>query len=468
MTPRFSLSSVRVRLALWNVGVLALVLAGLAIVFSVTLRATISAAIDRRLSEKAHRVRRILEDPPPRFRPPPPGGDAPDSSGELRPHVFRADGRGMMPFDTPYDPAGLRRAEAGEEGYATVSSAAGDLRVYSLPVVRGGRVIGVAQAATALTHVYAERARMTATFLYLIPVVLLVAGLGGAFLTDRALRPVRRIAAAAGKIEAEDLSQRLPVIGGDEFALLADTINGMLGRLQAGFARQEQAFEQQRRFAADASHELRTPLTIIKANTSLALARPRTAAEYEKTLRSVDSAADRMTRIVQDLLLLARADAGQSAYPLGPVSLGDVLPAAAAALPPSADAAPIAVTLPEPPPFILGHADSLTRLFSNLLENAARHTPAEGKITVTATADGDTVTVSVADTGAGIAPEHLPRVTERFYRADAARSRAGGGTGLGLAICRAIADAHGGTLAVSSTVGQGTTVRVTLQSAPQK
>ena len=468
MRPRLSLSSVRVRLALWNVGVLACVLAGLAIIFSMTLRATISAAIDRRLTQKAYRVRHILENPDPDFRPPPPppSGEEADGSGEMRPRLFLPSGAGLIPSDTPFDPVGLTRAEAGLEGYATVGGAAGDVRVYSLPVTQDGRLIGVVQTGNSLAHIYAERARMTTTFLSLIPVVLLIAGLGGAFLTDRALRPVRRIAWAANRLEAEDLSQRLPVIGDDEFAALAETINGMLARLQASFARQEQAFEQQRRFAADASHELRTPLTIIKANSSLSLSAPRLAADYEKTLRVVDAAADRMTRIVQDLLLLARADAGQSAYPLTPTALAEVLCSAAAGLP-GAGNATVSVDLP-PELFVLGHADSLTRLFSNLLENAVRHTPADGRITVTAEQSGDKVAVEIADTGVGIAPEHLPHVTERFYRVEAARSRAQGGTGLGLAICRSIADAHGGTLAVSSVLGHGTTVRVTLQAAPKQ
>ncbi len=467
MKPRLSLSSVRVRLALWNVGVLAFVLAGLAILFSVTLRANISAAVDRHLSQRAHHAQRVLDDPQPdrRLSRPPPGED-PDSSGEMRPRVFFPNGQGFTPTDTPLDMAGLRRAEAGKEWYATIQSGQGDVRVYSMPIVRNGTVVGTVQAGTLLTHIYAERARMTATFLYLIPVVLLVAGLGAAFLTDRALRPVRRIAAAANRIEAEDLTHRLPVTGDDEFSDLAETINSMLSRLEASFARQEQAFEQQKRFAADASHELRTPLTIIKANTSLSLSERRTAPEYEKTLRAVDTAADRMTRIVQDLLLLARSDANQLAYALTSVSLDDVLHSAVAAVPKS-DAAPLEIDLPEPL-WVLGHADSLTRLFSNLLENAVRHTPPDGSVTVTAETLREQIVVQIADTGSGIAPEHLPHVTERFYRVEAARSRAQGGTGLGLAICRSIAEAHGGNLEVSSVLGQGTTVRVTLQAGPKQ
>jgi len=466
MRPRLTLNSVRVRLALWNVGVLAFVLVGLGIIFSVTMRANINAAINQRLSVRAHRAQEFfLNAPPPAFRrpPPPPNDSAPDPSGEMRPRLFNGQGRSFRPDDTPLDPAGLSRAEAGEEVYTTVRISGASVRVFSMPIRQEGHVVGVAQAGNSLTRIHAEIAEMTRTLVYLIPVVLLIAGLGGAFLTDRALRPVRRIASAAGQIEAEDLSQRLPVMGDDEFADLAVTINGMLSRLQAGFERQEQAFEQQQRFAADASHELRTPLTIIKANTSLALSERRTETEYEKTLRAVDSAADRMTRIVQDLLLLARADAGQLAYPLVPTPLAEVLESAAASL--AIDHAPISIDLPAKPILVLGHADSLVRLFSNLLENAARHTPQDGRITVSAERADGQVAVEVTDTGVGIAPEHLPHVLERFYRVEAARSRAQGGTGLGLSICRSIADLHGGSLEITSVPGQGTTVRVLLQDA---
>lgn len=465
MKPRLSLSSVRVRLALWNVGVLAFVLVGLGIIFSVTMRANINATINRRLSERAHHAQHFLDTLPPPYRlPPPPNDSLPDPSGEMRPRLFDVLGRSFRPGDTPLDPAGLSRAKAGEPVYTNVRIAGVSVRVFSLPIWQAGRVVGIAQAGNSLTRIQTEIAEMTRTLVYLIPVVLLIAGLGGMFLTDRALRPVRRLASAAGQIEAEDLSQRLPVMGDDEFADLAVTINGMLSRLQASFERQEQAFEQQQRFAADASHELRTPLTIIKANTSLALSERRTETEYEKTLRAVDLAADRMTRIVQDLLLLARADAGQLAYKLVPTPLAEVLGSAAASLA-IPDHAPISMDLSAKPIFVRGHGDSLVRLFSNLLENAARHTPGDGRIIVSVERIGGQVAVEVADTGIGIAPEHLPHVSERFYRVEAARSRAQGGTGLGLSICRSIAELHGGGLEITSLPGSGTTVRVLLQDA---
>ena len=463
--PRLTLSSVRVRLALWNVGVLAFVLVTLGIIFGVTMRANVNAAINQRLSLRAHRAQRFFGQIPPIFLRNNAVHDAetPDPTGELRPRFFTAVGQPLTPGDRPLDPAGLRRAQEGEEVFTTVRDAGGNVRVFSLPIVRDEQIVGFVQTGNSLTRIEAEIAEMTRTLVYLIPVVLLIAGVGGAFLTDRALRPVRRISQAAGEIEAEDLSQRLPVMGDDEFADLAVTINGMLSRLQYSFERQEQAFEQQRRFAADASHELRTPLTIIKANTSLSLSEHRTELEYEKTLRAVDTAADRMTRIVQDLLLLARADAGQ-AYPLVSTSLLEVLDSAAASLP-KTDHAPMSVDLPAKPLFVSGHADSLVRLFGNLLENAVRHTPEDGRITVTAERAGAQIAVEVSDTGVGIAPEHLPHVAERFYRVEAARSRVQGGTGLGLSICRSIAELHGGSLEIRSTPGVGTTVRVLLPDA---
>ena len=335
------------------------------------------------------------------------------------------------------------------------------IRVFSVPLMEDGMIRAVFQSGNSLAHLRAEEARTTRTLLTLIPLVLLVAGLGGAFLTDRALRPVRRIAHEAGKIEAENLSRRLPVTGNDEFAELAVTFNGMLARLQTAFERQEEAFEQQRRFTADASHELRTPLTIIKANTSLALSGVRTAPELLKTVQTVNTAADRMNRIVQDLLLLARSDAGQLTYARVPVSLSDVLAQAVAGLH-RPDGAPVSVTFSASTPHVLGDSDALIRLFGNLLENASRYTPPDGHITVSSEVLGDVIAVKVTDTGEGIAAEHLPHLTERFFRVEAARSRPKGGTGLGLAICRSIVDAHDGGLMIESTPGKGTAVRVTL------
>jgi signal transduction histidine kinase len=332
-----------------------------------------------------------------------------------------------------------------------------------------------------LAHPLEEQERLygglIGALLTLIPLALLVAGLGGAFLTGHALRPVRQLQEAAAQISAEDLSRRLEVPGKDEFSELAATFNGMVARLEAAFRSLEAAYQQQRRFVGDASHELRTPLTVVKANTSLALSGQRTAADYREALQAVDGAADMMSRIVQDLLLLARSDSGRLGLEPRPVELGPLLRQAAASVP-NPHAVPILLDLPATPCQAHGDSHHLTRLFVNLLENAVRHTPPEGRIAVAARYGTDAaegtgspfLTVSVQDTGEGIPAEHLPHVCERFYRVDAARSHAGyagqgsggAGAGLGLAICQSIVQAHGGVLSIESEEGRGTTVWVTL------
>jgi heavy metal sensor kinase len=315
-----------------------------------------------------------------------------------------------------------------------------------------------------LDDVYHEVNRLTRTLLTLAPFALLIASIGGAFLTDRALRPVRAVTQAAGRIEATNLSGRLNVTGGDEFAELARTFNGMLRRLEEAFGSLELANERLRRFTADASHELRTPLTIIKAHTSLALAQPRSADEYRLALEIVDSAVDRTACLVQDLLLLARSDAGQLEMPRCPVAVTEIFESALhAARQPAAP--PVRLRLPDPPPTVFGNADALARLFGNLVANAVRHTPEDSTVTLSALARGADVVIEVIDTGEGIAPEHLPHVRERFYRADESRSRAQGGAGLGLSICQSIVEAHGGRMEIRSVLGGGTTVTVTLPGA---
>jgi signal transduction histidine kinase len=251
------------------------------------------------------------------------------------------------------------------------------------------------------------------------------------------------------------------VKGRDEFSELAATFNEMLGRLEQAFTHQARTLEQQRRFTADASHELRTPLTIIKANTSLALEEERSNAEYRRALAAADRAADTTTRIVQDLLLLARGDAGQLRLDRHPTRFGEVLERAAESFRVPASP-PISVQLSDPSLMAPADPHHLLRLFNNLLENAVRHTPRTGRITISAFAEKDSVIVRVRDTGEGILPEHLPHVCERFYRVDTARTRRQGGTGLGLSICQSIVAAHGGSLTIDSKVGQGTTVTIRL------
>lgn len=406
----------------------------------------------------------------------PGGSGGPSSAGQqgpfgangpfagLHPAIVDTAGRPIMPISNPtvWDRSGFAQAAAGVENYRNIIYQKAPVRVYSAPLVRNGVTGGVVQVAMPLADVHHTLTWVNDALKTLIPLVLIAAGLGAALLTYRALRPVRKLALAAERIEAGNLSGRLPTGGGDEFAELAHTFNNMLDRLENAFRSLEQSHEQQVRFVADASHELKTPLTAIKAHTSLALNGDRTTEQYRRTISAIDNAADRMSRIVQDLLILARADAGEydlvtrEAVPLA----GVVKEAIETVRHP--EVARIEMDKAVAQFCVLGDADALTRLFANILANAVRHTPETGRIDITAKKTGDKVRVEVADNGEGIAPEHLPHLTKRFYRVDNARSRERGGTGLGLAICQTIVEAHHGTLAIESKLDVGTTVIVTL------
>jgi signal transduction histidine kinase len=481
--------TVRLRMTLWNVAVLALILSALGGVVRYKVQADLFATVDRTLAERAHEAGRLYALGPPnagrqtRARPrlldpmtaaaegTTLGGSIPRALPPLEPRVIPRDRAGREHWDQPWDRHSYERSLAGRTVYSTVLDGGTPMRILSIPIERRGRVDEVLQLAYPLYGVLREIDALTSTLLALVPFGLLAAGLGGAFLTGRALRPVREIAGTAARLGASDLSERLPVSGRDEFSELSSSFNAMLARL-------EEAFDRQRRFTADASHELRTPLSIIKANTSLGLEHPWPEDRYREFLAAIDTAAGRQSRIVEELLFLARADAGGLARDVGPVCLIEALEEAAEAVSrPAPRGHPPCIRLESIDPALMvpGSGSELTRLFTNLLENAVRHTRATpasrvpGTVTVSAMADAMSVTVTVTDTGEGIAPEHLPHLGERFYRVDAARSSGTGGTGgtgLGLAICRSITEAHGGRMTIESKVGEGTAVRIRLPLCP--
>lgn len=377
----------------------------------------------------------------------------------------------------PWDRLGFQQALAGRERLSAVTWEGAALRVLSQPLYEtengegGGtanrHIIGVVQIAAPLGQVTRDIAGLTRTLLLILPIALFVAGGTGVFLTHAALRPVKALARAAAHIQPEQLSQRLPVSGADEFDELAGAFNRALDRVEQTFQERERAMEQLRRFTADASHELRTPLTTIKANTGVALKEMEPSEEHLHALRQIDRAADRMTALVRDLLLLARSDAGQITPALRPVSLNEILQEAIceAEKTSTQPSAPITLQTREPEVAISGDTDHLHRLFLNLLENATRYTPDEGQIIVSIAHESRDAVISIQDTGCGISAEHLPHIGERFYRADMGRNRKHGGAGLGIAICRAIVAQHHGSLSLHSEPGKSTTVTVRLPLA---
>jgi len=293
---------------------------------------------------------------------------------------------------------------------------------------------------------------------------LTIALIGGYWLADRAMRPVKTITQAARTMSETDLSHRLNLNSKDELGELADTFDEMLARLQA-------AFERQRQFVADASHELRTPLTIVNLETSHALAAKRSAEEYQHTLNIIHSENDFMSRLVNDLLMLARMDGGQVMIDKTPVDLSDVAIDAVERL--ASLAAKNSVTLETgdlPETRILGDRQYLLQMISNLVENGIKYTTGSDKRVrlETGLAEGE-AWILVSDNGPGIPPEHIPYLFDRFYRVDAARTRndqgdantqAPTGSGLGLSIVRWITHAHEGEIKVSSIPGVGTTFEI--------
>jgi heavy metal sensor kinase len=469
-------ASVRVRLTLWNVGVVALILVALGLTLRYMLQAALTDSVDRGMAWAAGGFERGVSSAssvdagiPRRWRG---RSDRADDqrtntdplAGRLWPRILDLNGQPILdrfPDGMIYK-KGLASAARGQTDYRTILVDKYRVRVLSFPLTQNGKVVAVLQLGHEMQDdVDRPVNALTRVLLTLIPLGILVAGLGGLFLTVRAMQPVRQMTRAASKIEAQNLSERLDVGGHDEFSTLAETFNGMLDRLEQAFRRLEQMYEQQRQFTGDASHELRTPLTIIKANASLALARPRTKDEYLQAIKIIDQAADRTNRILADLLMLARADAGQLDVPMETVVVGGILEDTAALFR-SVEGPSILLEPVDAGLYVRGNAGMLARVFENLLSNAARHTPATGEIRVHADQAADSVMIVVADTGEGIDADHLPRLTERFYRADPARSRAQGGSGLGLAICQSIVDAHRGTLRIDSVVGVGTSVTITL------
>jgi heavy metal sensor kinase len=292
------------------------------------------------------------------------------------------------------------------------------------------------------------------------PLVLLVAVAGGVFLASRALNPIDQITRTAEAISAEDLSRRLGLRqANDEVGRLAATIDHMLDRL-------DRAFERQRRFTSDASHELRTPLSMLVSRAGMALERQRSVAEYEDVLRSVRDEGLHMGRIVNDLLMLARADAGDGLALTERLDVGELVGSVAEAMAPLAAAREIRLSVATQDGVeVQADQTRLTQLLVNLLDNALAHTPAGGSVEMRARRESTDAVLQVSDTGSGIAAEDLPHVFQRFFRAQRDRSREGGGAGLGLALCQSIAVAHGGEIKLESDPGRGTQVTVRIPLA---
>ena len=462
--------SFRLRLTLWYTALLALVLAGFAVLVYVVIAGQLSNQLEYEIQLRALNASRALRAVvrgwgADRIRPVdlPASGALTDTS--LYVQLVEPDGDLMgaspnLPQPLPIPPDSLRRALEGQETQETVEFQGGRVELYSAPLLVDNNVVGVLQVAAPRQPLEQSLGQVR---LILAAVVLGATGLAavlGWFLATKAMRPVDQMTRTAHAIgHSADFARRLAEPPQrDELGRLAATFNEMLGQL-------EEAMATQRRFLADASHELRSPLTAIRTNVEALLRRSdMDPAERDEILRAIARETDRMGRLVADLLALARADAGQP-LTVGPVALDALLLDVYQQQRRLAGDVRLAIGELEQVE-VNCDPDRLKQLALNLVDNALRYTQSGGTVTLDLVRRDGWAELVVRDTGLGIAPEHLPRIFDRFYRVDQPRARQAGGTGLGLAICKWVAEAHGGRIEVESQEGVGSTFRVLLPLAP--
>ena len=432
--------TMRLRLTLWYVAVLALSTGVIAVLFYIGLQTALMDQVDKGIRETASTeaktsVGDFLQNGP---------EQAPDeASSESMIRVLGANGQVLGGAGAFRLPAADGQPQAGLETVAAPGDGT-SWRVYTQAVKLPTGEPGWLQAGRSLAGTEAALARLRRQLLLGLPLMLLLAGVGGAFLAGRALSPIDHMATAAERITGSDLSGRMGPQRSEELTRLAAAFDRMLERL-------DRAFQRERRFVSDVSHELRTPLTALRGRIEVTLTRPRSRPEYEDTLRGLEIEVARLTRLSEDLLLLARFDRGVLTPRRERVDLSELLATVADQVRPLAGARRQALDEDiEPGLFLQADPDQLHRLFFNLLDNAVKFTGDGGRIGLTARRDGVATTVAVSDTGVGIGPEHLGSIFDRFYRAEESRARSTGGHGLGLAIASEIARAHGGTVSASS------------------
>ena len=334
-----------------------------------------------------------------------------------------------------------------------------NLRVALVPLSRDrNRQLGFAVVAEPLAVIEDGLRHLRRNFFAGVPLILLLASLGGYFLARKSLSPITLMNQQTQRITAENLSSQLDVANPrDEVGRLATTINALLARLNA-------AFQQQQRFIADASHELRTPIAVLRGETEVALEQERPTAEYKESLRQIKEEAERLSRIVENLFILARQPVDASAIVKLPVRLNEVVAdcVRAAQVLATQKGLRLKVGRSFPEMELDGDDEMLKRMLLNLLDNAVKYTPRGGEVDVELARQNGNARIVVTDTGIGIPTEDQQRIFDRFYRVDKARSRALGGAGLGLSIARWIVEAHEGKLTVESTPGRGSAFTVEL------
>ena len=455
--------SVRIRLTLWYAGVLALSLIAFALVIyyaagntfrerqDESLRSTAQTVASAYIEEfaEAHSVAKAGEVVLAEITFPNRYVQLTDNTG--KPIASSANLSGST-ISIPSSTLAAARAR----GFSHVSVSG--LRVAVVPL-SPDQTLGYAAVAEPLSVIETGLRELRRDFFAGVPLVLLLASAGGYFLARKSLAPIASMNRQTQRISAENLSARLDVTNSrDELGRLATTINDLLARL-------ESSFKEQQRFIADASHELRTPLAVLRGETEVALGKTRTVAEYQQSLSLIQDEAEQLSRIVEDLFILARQPINtRAALRHERVSLNDAVRDCARAAQVLAARKGVRLNLENDSPSIAlnGDEELLKRLILNLLDNAVKYTPAGGEISLALARQNGNAEIVVRDTGIGIPAAEQPRVFDRFYRVDKARARAMGGAGLGLSIAQWIVAVHGGEISVVSAPGEGSTFTVLL------
>ena len=451
--------SIRFRLTLWYSLILALSLSLFGGGAYFAMRHSIYATVDAELRQRVGGIRGIISENAPRG-----GTELDDEFRELaagqgeRARLRVADVTGHVLFASPgmESPTGREMNGKAQRGFDDKIAGEHFRGLRDTIEAAGNRYDVTVAASTRELGEALERFRHVLYFA--VPFFLLLAALGGYWMSRRALAPVDEITQSARTIGAQNLAIRLVVPQtGDELERLATTLNEMLGRLDAAFQRITQ-------FTADASHELRTPVSVMRTSAELALRKPRTEAEYRDAMSQILAETEKVSRLIEQLLLLARTDSSSTTIPIARTNLNDILEKVWRQARVLAESKNLKSELhvPQAPIWVRGDPASLERLFLILLDNAVKYTSDGGRIELRLSSDDGFAVTEIRDTGIGIAPEDLPYIFDRFYRDDRARSRETGGTGLGLAIGRWIAGAHGGEIRVQSEAAKGSSFQVRL------
>jgi heavy metal sensor kinase len=456
--------SIRFRLTAWYSAVLALALAVFGMFAWFAVRTILFHAIDETLADRVEGVRHFMdeqigalsvEEIRDEFKEHSvlgPGGDLFQVCDAAGVWLYRS-----APLENAGTPIQLPTAVPNAGVVEDRKVAGTNLRFLSRAVSVLGKPYTIQVAAP--THELLEGVvRFKWALILLSPVVLLAAAAGGWWMSRRALHPVDQITATARSIGELNLGKRLPIPETrDELERLSETLNEMLDRIESAFRRVTQ-------FTADASHELRTPVALIRATSEVALRKNRSELEYRQALNEVHAESVRTTDLIEDLLTLARADAGKEALDRDIVDLGSLAAEVTARAEKLAQQKGLSLVCEAPAGLasVRGDRGALRRLLFILLDNAVKYTPTGGAVHVGIMQQVDGPTVEVRDSGIGIAREDLPHIFERFYRSDKSRSRDSGGAGLGLSLAKWIVDAHGGSIHVVSEPDRGSTFTVLL------